>query len=141
MESRIPLPTDNIFKFYAFFGLLLIIFGIGSTLYVNQSTNSLVFDIAVEYETLKIDPVRSGSDETRFLILDRKLEIAKKNKTFFLICLSIIIGLGFLLVWYGFKKWHTEIQPLQDEIARLSLKKLQQEVDEHERKLKELKGS
>ncbi|MDN3555773.1 hypothetical protein [Halomonas maura] len=133
MESRIPLPTDNIFKFYAFFGLLLIIFGIGSTLYVNQSTNNLVFEIAVEYETLKVDPVRSVSDETRFLILDRKLEIAKNNKTFFLVCLGVIIGLGLLMIWYGFKKWHTEIQPLQDEIARLSLKKLQQEVGEHER--------
>ena len=132
MESRIPLPTDNIFKFYAFFGLLLVVFSIGSTLYINQSTNNLVFDTAVEFERLKVDPLRSASEEARFQVLDKKLEIAQKNKTFFSICLGIITGLGILMVWYGFKKWHTEIQPIQDEIARLSLKKLQQEVGRHE---------
>ncbi|CAC9601131.1 hypothetical protein [uncultured Gammaproteobacteria bacterium] len=36
------------------------------------------------------------------------------------------------MVGYGFKKWHTEIQPLQDEMARLSLKKLRREVGEDE---------
>lgn len=61
MESRVPLPTDNIFKFYALFGLLLTIFSAGSVLYVNKSTNDLAFEIAVEYETLKADPVRSVS--------------------------------------------------------------------------------
>ena len=29
MESKIPLPTDNIYKFYALFGLLLFIFAFG----------------------------------------------------------------------------------------------------------------
>jgi hypothetical protein len=28
MENKIPIPTDNIFKFYALFGLLLCIFSI-----------------------------------------------------------------------------------------------------------------
>ena len=66
MLNRVPLPTDNIFKFYALFGLLLVMFGIGSTLYVSKSTNDLVFGIAVEYETLKADPVRSVSEKPRF---------------------------------------------------------------------------
>ncbi len=69
MENRIPLPTDNIFKFYAMFGLLLVIFGIGSILFVSRSTNDLVFEVAVEYETLKADPVRSVSQEARFQVL------------------------------------------------------------------------
>ena len=132
MENRIPLPTDNIFKFYAFFGLLLLIFGIGSTLYVNKSTNNLVFEITVEYETLKADPVRSVSQDARFHVLQQKLEMARKNKNFFLSVLGLVVGIGVLMVWYGFKKWHTEIQPLQDEMARLSLKKLQREMGEDE---------
>ena len=32
------------------------------------------------------------------------------------------------MMLYGFKKWHTEVQPIQDEIARLNLKKLQREI-------------
>ena len=132
MESRIPLPTDNIFKFYALFGLLLVIFGIGATLFVNKSTNDLVFEIAVEYETLKVNPVRSVSEETRFNILHRKLEVARKDKKLFLSSLGVVIGIGILMVWYGFKQWHTEVQPIQDEMARLNLKKLRREVGEDE---------
>ncbi len=132
MENRIPLPTDNIYKFYALFGLLLIIFGIGATLYVNKTTNDLVFETGVEYEILKADPVRTPKQEIRYQLLQRKLEIAGKDKKSFLIGLSFLIGIGVFMVGYGFKKWHLEIQPVQDEIARLNLKKLKQEVGEDE---------
>lgn len=131
MENRVPLPTDNIYKFYALFGLLLIIFSSGAMLYVNQSTNDLAFEVAVEYETLKADPMRSVADEARFSVLEKKLEIAGLNKKTFILCLSVIITVGIFMVWYGFKKWHTEVQPVQDEIARLSLLKLRQEVGEN----------
>ncbi len=131
MDSRIPLPTDNIFKFYALFGLLLIIFGVGATLYSNKSTNDFIFQIAVEYETLDADPVRTLEQEARFQLLKQKLELNKKNKKFYLCGLGAIVGVGVLMLFYGFKKWHTEIQPIQDEISRLNLKKLQQEVNEN----------
>lgn|SRR5690554_5526708 len=128
MENRVPLPTDNVYKFYALFGLLLTIFSIGAMLYVNQSTNDLIFDVAVEYETLKVDPVRSVADEARFKLLERKLEIAVLNKKTFLLCLAALFAGGGLMVFYGFKKWHTEVQPVQDEIAKLSLLKLRREI-------------
>jgi len=99
MENRVPLPTDNIYKFYALFGLLLTIFSIGAMVYVNQSTNDLVFDVAVEYETLKADPVRSVADEARFTLLERKLEIAGVNKKTFMLCLAALFVGGGL---YGF---------------------------------------
>lgn len=31
---------------------------------------------------------------------------------------------------YGFKKWHSEVQPIQDEIVRLQLEKLRHEVEQ-----------
>jgi hypothetical protein len=132
MENRVPLPTDNIFKFYALFGLLLTIFAAGSILYVNKSTNDLAFEIVVEYETLKADPMRSVSQEAHFQVMERKLEIAAKNKGTFMFCLSVITTAGIWMMGYGFRKWHTEVQPVQDEIARLNLKKLRQEVEGNE---------
>lgn len=128
MENRIPLPTDNIYKFYALFGLLLAVFGAGATIYVNKSTNDLAFEIAVEYETLKADPMRSVSQEARFQVLEKKLEIAVSDKKVFSYGLAVVIAFGFIMVWYGFKKWHTEVQPIQDQIARLTLEKLKQEL-------------
>ena len=130
MESRIPLPTDNIYKFYAFFGLLLVIFSVGAVLYVSKSTNELAYTNAVEYSVLKADPLRSLPQETRFQLLERQLEIAKQNKKLFDTVLGGFIGIGLVMIFYGFKKWHLEIQPIQDEITRLNLKKLKQEVGE-----------
>ncbi len=132
MESRVPLPTDNIYKFYALFGLLLLIFGIASTLYVNKSSNDLVFEVGVEYELLNANPVREVSEEARFQLLKKKLEVSKSNKLFFLSSLGVLIGIGVSMMGYGFKKWHMEIQPIQDEMAKLNLKKLRREVGEDE---------
>ncbi|MES9901110.1 MAG: hypothetical protein ABW168_00340 [Sedimenticola sp.] len=132
MENRVPLPTDNIFKFYSLFGLLLVIFSIGAVIFVSKSTNDLVVEIAVEYKILEADPIRTLSQETRFQILQRQLEVAIKNKHFFLSSLGVVILIGIIMMGYGFRKWHTEIQPLQDEMARLCLKKLQRELGEDE---------
>jgi len=107
-------------------------FGTGSTLYVTKSTNDLVFEIAVEYEILRAEPERSISQEARFQVLQKKLEIAGKDNSFFISSLGVVIGVGILMVWFGFKKWHTEVQPIQDEIARLSIRKLRRELGEDE---------
>lgn len=69
MENRVPLPADNVYKFYVLCGLFLTIFSIGAIIYVSQSTNGLVFDVVIEYETLKTDPVRSVVDEAQIALL------------------------------------------------------------------------
>lgn len=130
MESRIPLPTDNIYKFYALFGLLLLIFSMGAMVYVSNSTNNLIYESAVDYEVLKADPSRSVAEEARFKLLEKKFEIAAKNKKVFLYFLGVVVTVGAYMMFYGFKKWHTEVQPMQDEMARLALKKLKQDVGE-----------
>jgi hypothetical protein len=107
---------------------MLLFFGIASVLYVSKSTNDLLFEIAVEYETLKVDQVRSVPQEARYQILQKKIEIAKEDKSFFMRSLRLIAGIGTVMMWYGFKKWHTEVQPIQDEIVRLNLIKLEREV-------------
>jgi len=135
MQSRIPLPTDNIYKFYALFGLLLFIFGIGSLIYVNESTNSQTYEIIGEYHTLKqMHPkARSMAQEIKYQILDRKLDDAVASKIYYSLGIGLITVLGILMFCYGFKIWHTIIQPMQDDITRLNIKKLQQEVGEEER--------
>ncbi len=132
MESKIPLPTDNIYKFYALFGLLLVIFGFGALIYVNQSTNNLIYGVIVEYHTLKNIPAEARSlvEEATFQVLDRKLDVAVRNKFVFLSAVGAIIAIGGYMLWYGFRVWHTVLQPMQDEITRLNIKKLKQEVGE-----------
>ncbi len=130
MDSRIPLPTDNIYKFYALFGLLLIVFSMGALVYSVNSVNGLVYEIGVEYAVLESNSSRSVAEEARFKLLDKKFKVALQDKEFYRDSLSVILSFGIVMLVYGFWKWHTEVQPIQDEMARLTLKKLKQDVGE-----------
>lgn len=82
MESKIPLPTDNIYKFYALFSLLLLIFSLGAGLYVQQSANEQVIAILPELEVLKEAKELSAKDEVTKQILERKLEVVVNRPGF-----------------------------------------------------------
>ena len=135
MESRIPVPTDNIFKFYALFSLLVFVFSIGAVLYSNNAANRLVFSAVVEIETLKQDRVPSASQKMRIAALERQLDLSQSDRDFYTIALSFLVTFSIVGIVYGFKKWHMEVQPVIDEstriqleIAKLQLEKMRAEV-------------
>ncbi|MGD0015951.1 MAG: hypothetical protein ABSC38_00280 [Verrucomicrobiia bacterium] len=130
MESRIPLPTDNIYKFYAFFGLLLFVFSTGSYIYIVHSTNELVLQTVVEIESIKQVANPLPADAAKKLVLEKRRELAVSDRKFFEIALVVIIVGSVFLMIYGFGKWHKEVQPIQDEMAQLQLKKLRHEVNQ-----------
>ena len=80
MENKIPVPTDNIFKFYALFGLMLFVFSFGAIIYVNSHTNEVIFTTAPELAALRQIAKRSDVDDLRLALLERKFEIAKGDK-------------------------------------------------------------
>lgn len=121
MESKIPIPTDNIYKFYALFGLLLIVFSFGSTLYVNKSSNEQMITLLVEIETLRQEQPPTAPQQLRQAIAQRQLDIAKSDKEFFRWALVALGMVGTLGLMYGFGKWHKEVQPVIDESARVQL--------------------
>jgi uncharacterized Tic20 family protein len=128
MESKIPLPTDNIFKFYALFGVLLLITSIMGTIWVSTSTNEKLHSLVKEYELI------SGSKEEKeqsnlAKVIEIRMKVQTENKKNFTYSLAFISGLSFWLMLYGFRQWHTKIQPKQDEYFDLQLKKLRQEVE------------
>ena len=129
MESRIPLPTDNIYKFYALFGLLLFIFGLSATIYTTKSTNEFMATAIVDLEELKSMAAPTAREEARRQILQRRMEVAKSDKEFFKWGCGVVGGVGLVLMIFGFGKWHKEIQPTLDEIAQLQLIKLRREVE------------
>ena len=68
--------------------------------------------------------------------LERQLEVSQSNRKFFLLSLSILTSLSAAGIYYGFRKWHIEVQPVIDEsariqleIAKLQLKKLRAEAE------------
>lgn len=131
MINKIPVPTDNIYKFYALFSLLAIIFSMWAVLYVGKSANEVILESIVEIETLRQEKSPSVSQQVRRAALEKKIEIAVSDRRTFLIFIGLLFTCSGWGLFYGFKKWHKEIQPVADEmtliqleIAKAQLKKL-----------------
>lgn len=138
MENKIPIPTDNIFKFYALFGLMLFIFGTGSIVYVTRSTNELVFRSVTELVELGQAEKPSPVDAAKRQMIEKRLEVAAADRKFFQYALGGLVGIGFVLMCCGFQAWHTKVQPMQDEAARLQLEKLRHEIKQLKRSSSEV---
>ena len=107
MESRIPLPTDNIYKFYALFGLLLFVFALGAGIYNVKSKNTFMVAALVDLGELKATAAPSPRGILKRQILERQIEVAKSDAEFFKWALAILAGFGASLMGFGFLRWHT----------------------------------
>lgn len=127
MESKIPLPTDNIYKFVALFSLVIVVVSFCSIVYANSVANAIVFEHWVEVETLQAQEKRSVEQASRLRALERKIEVAVSDKELFIKLASVFLGLGICGVFFGFRYWHKRIQPLADQMAvtQLELARLQ----------------
>ena len=128
MDKFIPIPTDSIYKFYALFGLLLFVFSIGALLYVIKSTNELVFSSVIDIEIYKAIDKPTSVDIAKLTAAEKRVEIAVSDKKFFVRAISVISAIAIFSMAYGFRQWHTKVQPIQDEIAKLQLEKLRREM-------------
>ena len=121
MQNQIPVPTDNIYKFYALFSLLLLIFSLTATLYVGKSANELILNNVVELETLSQEKNLSSPQQVRKDSIQRMIEVSHSDKQFYLVFIAGLISISGFGMFYGFKKWHTEVQPVIDETAKVQL--------------------
>lgn len=136
MESRIPLPTDNLFKFIALFAMFVFVSSFVTMLYQTEKTNELIFTTYVEQAALSDKEKPTASDEARKLMLEKRLDLALSDKLFFRWLLAGVAAIAFWSAVYGFFRWHRHVQPMLDEaqriqidIAKLNLIKLQIEVE------------
>lgn len=134
MENRIPLPTDNIYKFYALFGILLFISSMAASIYLHKTTNELIFEVAVLVEELETKENPSRAEIKRREMAEKRVEIAVKDRKDINIALSLVFVLSGLLVTIGFWKWQTEVQPKQDKLRDLQIQKAEQDLKPPPRK-------
>ena len=134
MQDKLSIPTDNIYKFYALFGLVLFIFSASGVLYVNKITNELLFSTIVEKETIEVIEHKNAVDEAKLKMIEKRQEIAISDKKFFFSCFNVLVVIATSLSIYGFWIWQRVLQPIQDETAKLQLEKLRIEVDNMKKK-------
>ncbi len=130
MQSNIPLPTDNIYKFYSLFGLLLIISSIMAIVYVSNQTFISGFTLVKEYEALKNLP--SNKDSLTLHLIEGQISSLGANKKFYSQFLGGLIGIGLLLMIYGFWHWQKKVQPKHDRLLELQIEKLEKELEVQE---------
>ena len=128
MEDKIPLPTDNIYKFYALFGLALFIFCAGAVIYIVRTSNDLVFRMNIELATVKQIAKPLDADIVKEKFLEAFIKGTVTDRKFFTYVLGGFFGLAMCSMFYGFKKWHKKVQPIQDEMLKLQVEKLRYEV-------------
>ena len=128
MQSRIPLPTDNIYKFYALFGLLLLISSMVLFVSTYSAFQTRASDRFIELSVLSELKSPSVEEKARKKLLEALSEVDKSDKQTYLVFIGIFIFIAGALIWYGFRKWHKEIQPKQDLLLSLEIEKMRLEV-------------
>lgn len=128
MQSRIPLPTDNIYKFYALFGLLLFLACIYAFVNIYQTYNEKLFKRHVEIQTLQDVKSPSAAQIATKEVLEKQSEIDSSDKKTYLNFIGIFLSVAIGLMIFGFHQWHTKIQPLQDEAFKKNLEKTELEI-------------
>ena len=140
MEGKIPLPTDNIYKFYALFGLLLLVTVIASYTYAYQATTALLFEDIGTLASLDSKEKLSVEEANRKQLVQKRIDITVKNRDTFNAAIGIIGGLALSLLWFGFRKWHFELQPKLDRLLDLQIAKAEQDLKPPPKKPFKVKG-
>lgn len=126
MVPNIPVPTDNLWKFAALFGLVLIVTCIAGFIYVHQTTNALVFESVVERAVLEEKARADPLSAKKIAVIDRKLEIATGDRPVLIFLLALIAVLGIVSSGWGFLNW-ARIQPSHDRLLELQVAKAERE--------------
>ena len=129
MIDRVPVPTDNLYKFYALFSLATLIFSLWGLLYLQRSTNDLLFDAIPRIEALKSEPSRSAEQNASLVILQKKYEVAVSDRRVLNGVLYGLFAVSLAVAIYGFSAWHSKIQPQSDAMARIQLELAQLQVE------------
>ncbi|MEJ6473372.1 hypothetical protein [Pseudoalteromonas piscicida] len=129
MQPKIPLPTDNIYKFYAFLGLMILLTTAIMFFIRHEHYNSMAFERYIPMETLKAKSILNEDEKLKLFLYEKKSEIAKSNKDLELgVYLFYFFFLGGGFTFYGFYHWHTRIQPKQDKLLDLQIQKSENDV-------------
>lgn len=129
MLDRVPVPTDNIYKFIALFSLVTLIFSVWQTISFTTASNAIVMKNFPEIEELKSLESRSRVQEAKLAVLEREMEVVIKDKKFVVEMLSWIVGLSVSGIVLGFGIWLRKIQPLIDAHSKAQLELLELQIE------------
>jgi hypothetical protein len=130
MQTQFTIPTDNVYKFYAPFGLVVMLTTVIMFFVRAEYYNAGAFDRYSPIQTLKSKKTLSDDEKLQLFILEKKEAISHSNQKLELgIYFFLFFFFGVSLTVFGFYQWHTKIQPKQDKLLYLEIQKAQKELD------------
>ena len=128
MSPGLSVPTDNIYKFYALFGLALMISSILAFVYVYDSNRAQVIQWAEEVQVIDKKENTTPSDADRRELLKVLIEVENSNMKFYNHVINIGFGVSIFLSVMGLFIWHLVVQPRSDRMLELQIKALELEI-------------
>ena len=128
MTPRMSVPTDNIYKFYALFGLVLLLSSIFGIVYSVNYTNQELFSIATQIGLYKEDGTITPFEEGQIEILEKLRDILMTDKKFYSGFLTFTSCAGMILMIAGFFHWHIVVQRRDDKYIELRIRLLEKEL-------------
>lgn len=129
MYDKVPVPTDNIYKFYALFSIVLLTFGMWMYAKTHVEINSWIFKNYSEIEELKAVNERTKGQQGKLDALERELYVLDQDRGIINLFVLISVVVSTFGLGYEFKKWYKEIQPIADATAKAQLELLQLQVE------------
>lgn len=141
MLDRVPVPTDNIYKFIALFSLVVLVFSSWQMISVTTASNAIVIKNYPEIVELQSLEVRTLAQEAKLAVLEREKEVVVNDRKLFVNILSWVIAFAFYGIIYGFWVWRREIQPMVDAQNKAQLELLQLQAEKLRLENQELANS
>ncbi|WP_021027183.1 hypothetical protein [Comamonas sp. B-9] len=130
MLDRVPVPTDNIYKFIALFSLVVLVFSSWQMISVTTASNAIVIKNFPEIEELKSLDMRTRAQEAKLAVLEREMEVVINDRKVYVNILIFFTVSAIFGIIYGFWIWRRDIQPMVDAQNKAQLELLQLQVEQ-----------
>jgi hypothetical protein len=128
MTPTIPIPTDHIYKFYALCGLAIFIASTLGAVYVSERAYERRTNSDLELEILNKKPNLSPEEEAKKVLLTEKSKIYESTDNLVGYALGGSAAVGLFVMGVGFVQWQKKVQPNQDKLLALQIKKMEREI-------------
>jgi hypothetical protein len=135
MLPSVPIAMDNIYKFAALFGLVVMISTIVAMLYLLKINYEFGISTIDELELLKVKENLTQAESIRKSAIEQILELRNFGTKSFMYVLDFFFIIGGLVCFWGFYCWFKKVQPKQDELFNLQIEKMKREIQVLEKQL------
>ena len=128
MQPNVPVPTDNLYKFAATFGLVLIIASFVGLYLANTAYYAELVSISEKsFELNREEKVPPKARQAMEADLTKREELNSENLKIYNSCLLFLLVVGSSIAWGGFALWG-RFQALHDELLEIQVTKARKEA-------------